>query len=99
MPLDLSKVTARSRKVTIPDLGELVVREPTLADAQRASLDPYWWTACVTCADGTPFLTNAQDAGRIRADVAAAVLAEVNAVRPTAGSSDASGESPTTKDA
>jgi hypothetical protein len=98
LPIDLSKVTSRSRMVTIPELGELVFREPTLADAQRSALDPYWWVACVTCADGTPFLTNAQDAGRLRADVATAVLAEVNAVRPTAGSSDVSGASPTTKD-
>ncbi len=84
MPIDVANLRARQKVVEIDGVGQLTFREPTLADVQRSQTDLYWWVACVTCADGSPFLSNAQEAGQIRA------------VRPTAGSSVASGESPTT---
>jgi hypothetical protein len=52
--------------------------------------------ATVTVPDGKPFLEDAQDAGKIRADLAALILAEVNRPHPTAPPSGGSGESPTT---
>jgi hypothetical protein len=87
---------ARSRTVEIPEVGALVFREPTLADVTKAQTDPYWWVATVTFPDGKPFLEDAQDAGKIRADLAALLLAEVNRPHPTAPPSGGFGESPTT---
>ena len=96
MPIDVANLRARQKVVEIDGIGQLTFREPTLADVQRSQTDLYWWVACVTCADGSPFLSNPQEAGQIRADLAARLLEEVNKpVRPTHGSSDASGESPT----
>ncbi len=93
MPIDLSKVTTRTRVVDVPELGPLTFREPTLADVQRAQADPYWWVACITCADGSQFLANPQDAGKIRAEVAGRLLEEVNRTRPTDAPSEGSGAS------
>lgn len=83
MPINLNDISARSKMVEIPGVGPLVIREPTLADVQRSNTDPHWWVSCVSCTDGTPFLSNPQEAGQIRADLAGAILAEINAVRPT----------------
>jgi hypothetical protein len=93
MPIPLASMLARSRAVTIEGVGELVIREPTLADVQRSSTDPYWWVSCVSCPDGSPFLDNTQDAGKIRSEIAGAILTEINAVRPTHAPKGASFES------
>lgn len=94
MSIDITKFTARSRTVDIPELGTLTFREPTLADIQRASAEPYWWVACVTCADGSPLLADPEQAGQLRADIAGRLLEEVNRPRPTDEASAGSGASP-----
>jgi hypothetical protein len=96
MPVDVYKLLARSRTVEIDGVGPLVFREPTLADVQRASVDPFWWVACVTCPDGTPFLADPKDAGKIRSDLAGLLMEEINRTRPTPAPKGASGESPIT---
>jgi hypothetical protein len=96
MPVDVSKLLARSRTVEIDGVGPLVFREPTLADVQRASVDPFWWVACVTCPDGTQFLSDPKDAGKIRSDLAALLMEEINRTRPTPAPKGASGGSPIT---
>lgn len=92
MPIDVSKLLARSRTVEIEGLGSLIFREPTLADVQRAPIDPYWWVACITCVDGTPFLADPKDAAKIRHDVAGLLMEEINRVRPTPAPKGAGGE-------
>jgi len=96
MPIDVSKLLARSRTVEIPGIGPLVFREPTLADVQRASVDQYWWTSCITCTDGTQFLADPKDAAKIRSDLAGLLMEEINRIRPTPAPNGAFGESPTT---
>jgi hypothetical protein len=49
--------------------------------------------ACITCQDGSAFLQNPQDAGKIRADIAGRLLEEVNRQRPTDAPSEGSGAS------
>jgi hypothetical protein len=93
VPIDMEKLRGRERMVDIDGVGALVFREPTLADAQRAGGDPYWWVGCVKCPDGTPFLSNPQEAGQIRSDLAAALIAEVTRTRPTDAPSEGSGAS------
>jgi hypothetical protein len=93
MPIDIAQLRSRSRTVEIEGVGKLVVREPTLADATCSSTDQYWWVRCVTCPDGTPFLSNPAEAGQIRSDLAAALLAEVNRPHPTDAPSEGSGAS------
>lgn len=96
MPVDVSKLLARSRTVDIDGVGSLVFREPTLSDVQRASIDPYWWTACITCPDGTAFLADPKDAGKIRSDLAGLLIEEINRTRPTHAPKGACGEFLTT---
>lgn len=93
MPADLSNVTARSRTVDIDGIGPVVVREPTLADYQRSNGDPFWWAACLSCPDGTPFVATPKELGLLRLDVAGRLLEEVNRPRPTAPASAGSSES------
>jgi hypothetical protein len=93
LPIDLHKVAARTRSVDIPELGLLTFREPTLADVTQAVSNPFWWVACITCQDGSAFLQNPQDAGKIRADIAGRLLEEVNRQRPTDAPSEGSGAS------
>jgi hypothetical protein len=93
MPIDLSALAARSRMVCIDGIGELVFREPTLADYQRAQHDPNWWVDLINCADGSPFLANPKDAGKIRGDLAGLLLEEATKIRPTEPPSGGSGES------
>jgi hypothetical protein len=93
MPIDLAKFTARTRSVDIPELGLLTFREPTLADVQQASTNPYWWVACITCQDGSPLLADPEQAGQLRADIAGRLLEEVNRQRPTDAPSEGSGAS------
>lgn len=81
MPFDLSQLIAKPRTVNVPGVGVVMVREPTLADYANASTDPYWWGACVTCTDGSPFVLNHAELGNIRADLCSALLEEIN--RPT----------------
>jgi len=83
MPINLKDISARSKMVDFPGVGTLVIREATLADVQRSNTDPNWWVSCVSCPDGTPFLSNPQEAGQIRAELAGAILAEINHIRPT----------------
>jgi hypothetical protein len=84
---------SKSRMVEIPGLGALVFTEPTLADVSQAPTNPYWWVRCITRPDGSPLLANAQDAGKIRAELAAELLQEVNRTRPTEAPSEGSGAS------
>jgi hypothetical protein len=93
VPIPIEQLTARRRTVTIDEIGPLVFREPTLAEAQMSATNPYWWITTIECTDGTPFLTNPKEAGTIRADLAAALLAEVNRPRPTVAPSAGSGAS------
>jgi len=94
MPIDVSKFTSRAREVEIPELGTVIVREPMLADYNRAQHDPYWWGACVSMLDGSPLVANNADLGRLRGDIASALLEAVNAPRPTVPPSGGCGESP-----
>lgn len=96
MPIDISKVLSRSRTVNIDGIGPVVVREPTLGDAERSTTDRYWWLSCVSCPDGSPLLEHPQDAARLRHDIAAALMNEVNTIRPTHGpSADHGASAPT----
>lgn len=79
MPKDVSSLYARSRPYHDPDLGTMVVREPTMADYRRASTDPWWWAACLALEDGSPLLADPADLGRLRADVATRLWEQVNA--------------------
>ena len=81
MPFDLSQLISKPRTVNVPGVGVVMVREPTLADYANASTDPYWWGACVTCTDGSPFVLNHAELGNIRAELCSALLEEIN--RPT----------------
>lgn len=91
MPIDLSRLIAQERVVCIDGVGELVFREPTLADYQRAQHDPYWWVALITCKDGSAFLADQRDAGKIRGELATRLLEEVTRTRPTEPPSGGSG--------
>jgi hypothetical protein len=94
MPIDVSKFTSRERTVEIVDIGTVKVREPMLADFNRAQHDPYWWAACVSMPDGSPLVAVPSDLGRLRGDIAAALLEAVNAPRPTPPPNGGCGESP-----
>jgi hypothetical protein len=94
MPIDVSKFTGRSRTVEIPEIGSVIVREPNLADYNRAQHDPYWWAGCITLADGSPLVDVPAELGKLRGDIAAALLEAVNAPRPTVPPNGGCGESP-----
>ena len=42
MPIDVTKFHAKSRRFADPDLGTIVVREPTMADYRRAATAQWW---------------------------------------------------------
>jgi len=46
MPFDLSSISPKPRRVDVPGVGVIMVREPTMADYTRAAADPYWWASC-----------------------------------------------------
>jgi hypothetical protein len=94
MPIDVAKFTGRTRTVAIPEIGEVIVREPNLADYNRAQHDPYWWAGCVTLPDGSALVAVPSDLGRLRGDIAAALLEAVNEPRPTVPPNGGCGESP-----
>jgi hypothetical protein len=94
MPVDLSKVMSRTRRIEDPDLGTIIVREPTLGDYLKVSTDRWWWVACLSCEDGTPLMEDPTDMGRIRAEVATRLMEAVNTAHPTAPPAGGSGESP-----
>lgn len=77
MPADLSRLMSRMRTETIPGVGEVMVREPTLAESLLASSTQYWWVPCITMPDGSPFLVNPTDMGKVRLDIAQALLEAV----------------------
>jgi len=92
MPFDLSELIAKPRTVNVPGVGVVMVREPTMADYARAPADPYWWGACITCTDGSPFVVNHAELGNIRAEICSALLEEINKPsRPTQAPSAGSG--------
>jgi hypothetical protein len=93
MPVDLSKLVAQERTVSIEGIGQLVFREATLADYQRAQHDPHWWVQLIACPDGSPFLADPKDAGRIRGELAGRLLEEATRTRPTEPPSGGSGGS------
>lgn len=83
MPKDVSSFYARSRPYHDPDLGPMVVREPTMGDYRRAANDPWWWVGCLSLEDGTPLLADPADMGRIRADIANRLWDAVQQPHPT----------------
>lgn len=84
MPIDPSKMaTAAPRTVDIDGIGPVVIRRPRLADVVNAGGNPYWWAACCSCPDGTPLFPPGADIGSMDADIAGALIAEVNRPRPT----------------
>lgn len=93
MPFDLSSISPKPRRVDVPGVGVIMVREPTMADYTRAAADPYWWAACLSCIDGTPFVHNHGEMANVRADICSALLAEINRERFTTPPNGGSGES------
>jgi hypothetical protein len=93
MPVDPAKVTAAPRTVEIDGIGPVVVRRPVLADVQNAAANPYWWAKCCSMPDGSPLFAAGADIGQLDAEVAAALITEVNRPRPTPGQNDALGAS------
>ena len=93
MPINLSKVTAAPRTVQIDGIGAVVFRRPVLADVQNAAANPYWWAKCCTLPDGSPLFADGADIGQLDAEIAAALITEVNRPRPTQGQNDAPGAS------
>lgn len=91
MPIDFAKVTAPRRMVEIDGIGPVVFRRPVLADVQTAN--PYWWARCCSMPDGTPLFAADADIGQLDAEIAAALITEVNRPRPTPGQNDAPGAS------
>ena len=91
MPFDLSSISPKPRRVDVSGVGVIMVREPTMADYTRAAMDPYWWAACLSCIDGTPFVHNHADMANVRADICSALLEEINRPRPTQAPSAGSG--------
>jgi len=93
MPLDVTKFHAKSRRFADPDLGTIVVREPTMADYRRAATDQWWWAACLSCEDGTPLLADPSELGRLSAHIATRLLEQVNMTHPTQPAPAGCGES------
>lgn len=71
------------RKVDVPGLGTVEVRRAVMRDMAQAGGNPYWWTACVRCMDGTPILPDGVAAADIDATIGNALLQEVLKDRPT----------------
>ena len=83
MSIDPAKLApAAPRAVEIDGIGTVMIRRPRLADVVTANANPYWWAACCTCQDGSPLFSMGTDIGAIDADIAGALIAEVNATRP-----------------
>jgi hypothetical protein len=99
MPFDLSSISPKPRRVDVPGVGVIMVREPTMADYTSASTDPYWWAGCLSCIDGTPFVHNNADMANVSADICSALLAEINRERFTTPPNGGSGESQTPSNA
>lgn len=93
MPIDPTKITAAPRTVEIDGIGSVLIRRPVLSDVQNASANPYWWAKCCSMPDGSPLFAPGADVGQLDADIAAALITEVNRPRPTAGQNDAPGAS------
>jgi hypothetical protein len=84
MTVDLSKIApSPPRQVEIEGIGTVLIRRPRLADVLTANANPYWWVACCSCVDGSPLFAPGADVGSIDAEIAGALIAQVNAVRPT----------------
>ena len=93
MSLDPSKIApAGPRAVEIDGIGTVLIRRPRLADVVTAQGNPYWWASCCTCQDGSPLFAPGTDIGALDADIAGALIAEVNRPRPTAPPSGGSTE-------
>jgi hypothetical protein len=87
--VDPAKIApAAARAVEIDGLGTVMIRRPRLADVLHANSNPYWWASCCTCVDGSPLFAPGTDIGSIDAEIAGAIIAQVNATRPTQPSKD-----------
>jgi hypothetical protein len=84
LTIDPAKIApAAPRTVEIDGIGPVLIRRPRLADVLTANANPYWWAACCTCPDGSPLFAAGTDIGSIDAEIAGALIAQVNATRPT----------------
>jgi hypothetical protein len=84
LTIDPAKIApGPARAVEIDGIGTVMIRRPRLADVLSANSNPYWWTSCCTCPDGSPLFAPGTDIGSIDAEIAGALIAEVNATRPT----------------
>lgn len=80
----LAKVRPQWRRVTIDGIGEVEVRNPTIADAVKIPAAG-WWINAVRCTDGSPLLPEGMDVKELDAMVANAIAEAVMAGtdRPT----------------
>lgn len=84
MSIDPAKIApAAARAVEIDGIGTVLIRRPRLADVVNAGANPYWWANCCSCPDGSPLFAPGTDIGSIDAEIAGALIAQVNATRPT----------------
>lgn len=84
MSIDPAKIApAAPRAVEIEGIGTVLIRRPRLADVVNAGANPYWWATCCSCPDGSPLFAPGTDIGSIDAEIAGALIAQVNATRPT----------------
>ena len=83
MPRDLTHLFAKTRRVEHPELGVVLVREATMEDYLRAGADRWWFALNLQCEDGSAFVADASDLGRLRAELSDWLLSEVTKKRPT----------------
>jgi hypothetical protein len=81
------------READLPGIGAIRVRRPTLGEATRSSTDRNWWACCVQARDGSPLFPSSFQVDDLDADVAMALLSEINKPRPTQPASAESGAS------
>lgn len=82
------------REAEVPGLGRVRVRRPTLGEATRSSTDRNWWACCVQALDGSPLFPASFLVDDLDAELAMAILTEINRPRPTQPASAAYGASP-----